>query len=395
MPPRAKAAPPRAPSRRNSLTSSVAIVREVVSESAKACWELRGVSMMQKERGKIIRSGILVEAAGGRFGIQLNLGGATNTEDGRSSIFCYRSDDPSNNNIHGTYAFTVFGVAGSQNVQEKPSDNKVFTPQGMGSTWGKINFLQTDLLLSPRFVLDDTLVIELSVTMWTPDKERVLHLPAAPGSSGRCSVECDSRNGGDLAGDWGAVLDSNIKSDVQVRGSLMRDGQKACAAHRLVLSARSVVFRRMLLESGMREGEAGSEVCLDGVEQAVADIFVRFLYTDALSEETVSDPDCLCHLLALGHRFEVKSLVRLCLSHIKVTEETAVERLIMAEQLSLSDLKQQVMDYMCSNRKRLAAIQKTEDFKRLGVKYPSLLMDLFAQVTEPSEKRARVSECSS
>ena len=74
--------------------------------------------------------------------------------------------------------------------------------------------------------------------------------------------------------------------------------------------------------------------------------------------------------------------MHLCSAQLTPTEDTAVEQLIMAEQLSLSALKEQVMDFVCSCRLRLAVIQRTEAFARMSKNYPHLLCELFARVTQ-------------
>jgi len=184
-----------------------------------------------------------------------------------------------------------------------------------------------------------------------------------------------------LATDLAALLTGGQATDVEVIGALSEAGEQAVKAHRLVLAARSPVFNRMMLESGMRESQAGARISLEGADRSTTEHFVRFLYTGGLSEESLDDPSSLCHLLSLGHRFEVPSLVQLCSARLTTTEDTAVEQLIMAEQLGLSALKEQIMDFVCSCRSRLAVIQKTEAFVRMSKNYPHLLCELFARAT--------------
>merc|ERR1712224_587230 len=116
----------------------------------------------------------------------------------------------------------------------------------------------------------------------------------------------------------------------------------------------------MLLGTGMRE-QHHSQLRLDGVDHAVVQEFVRFLYTGEVEQASIDDQDMVCHLLAVGHRYEVASLVKICSAHIA-----------LSEQLELSELKAQVMDYICSCRARIATIQGTEDFGRLAAKFPKL-----------------------
>ena len=101
--------------------------------------------------------------------------------------------------------------------------------------------------------------------------------------------------------------------------------------------------------------------------------------------------DMLRHLLARGHKYEVGSLVRFCSERVAVSEENAIDRLLMAEQLNLDLLKEQIMDFICSCCARFARAQKSEAFGRLVKSYPQVMAELVERTTQPPQKKARTS----
>ncbi|CAK0840769.1 unnamed protein product, partial [Prorocentrum cordatum] len=240
------------------------------------------------------------------------------------------------------------------------------------------------------YLVSDSLVVELCVkALVSARTQRVVVHPGradsgGPGGSG-------PRHG--LSDDLAALLAGGQGADVEVHGSL-GEGGDVVRAHRIVMAARSPVFSRMLLASDNSMLLASNtRVNLEGVDHAVAVSFVRFLYTNELDPELMEDSNALCHLLALAHRYEVRSLLDCCTAQLAVslTEESAVERLIMAEQLAIPGLKDtdHIKDYICSDPARMAQIQTTEAFPRMSKSYPSLLMELFAEAFPPAAKRAR------
>jgi len=149
----------------------------------------------------------------------------------------------------------------------------------------------------------------------------------------------------------------------------------------------------MLLTSGMRETQQSfDEIRLEGADARVASWFVRFLYTDEVAVEAWDDQEALCFLLALAHRYQVQSLVERCQARLveQLSEESAPERLMMADLLDSPALKAAVLDYICGSHRRLARVQATEGFARLAKTRPQLLGDILATVVPPVAKRARV-----
>jgi len=143
------------------------------------------------------------------------------------------------------------------------------------------------------------------------------------------------------------LLRSGIGSDVTLSSDCSSEasGEKTFPAHRSILLARSPVFMKMF-SSGMQESVSGAVVKLEGTEPSVLGWFLEFLYTDKIDAEAEEDEEALCHLLEVAHRYEVEGLVSCCETRLalKLSNETAPERLMMAERLGLSVLRSEVLD---------------------------------------------------
>lgn len=196
---------------------------------------------------------------------------------------------------------------------------------------------------------------------------------------------------GTLAADFEFMLREGIGTDVAL---YVGTEKKIIHAHRLVLSARSPVFRQMLLSSGMSEATADGEVVLTDVNSQVMDWFLHYLYTDSLAPELDGNDEALCHILAVAHKYQVDSLVNRCIMGIvsNLTEDTACERLMMADLLGLADFQQLVLQYICSTPERIVNIQVTEGYSRLKDQRPRLLADILAQAVTPRKRPSSLPE---
>lgn len=361
------------------------------SETNQACWEVRAYSRLKLSKGVSVDSPTLVEAAGARFYLRAFLAGHEDSSEGCFALFCARENDPASDarTVSARFTITVVGKDGcmefSHDANEEPD---TFHPVSDENFGGLADFGTTQNLRSKAYLADDTLTFGLKVTAWTDDPPRCWKLPVAPGSSGCLASRCGA--GGKraaLAADWAVLLASGQATDIELTPSL-GEGERGVKAHRLVLAARSAVFNRMLLESSMREAQADAKVVLEGVDRTIAERFVHFIYTDELDQVSVESQDALCHLLTLGHRFEMPSLIEACSAKLTITDEVVVERLVMADQLGLPVLKEHALNYICSSRTRLASVQKTEAFGRASRSYPHLVVELLARATRPAAEES-------
>eukprot|EP00929_Paragymnodinium_shiwhaense_P118514 TRINITY_DN90425_c0_g1_i1.p1 TRINITY_DN90425_c0_g1~~TRINITY_DN90425_c0_g1_i1.p1 ORF type:complete len:370 (-),score=45.55 TRINITY_DN90425_c0_g1_i1:543-1652(-) len=145
--------------------------------------------------------------------------------------------------------------------------------------------------------------------------------------------------------------------------------------HSFVLRLRSPVFRKML-DSCMAEGRTSTIELLE--EHAVVRAFARFLYTDYLDEGST---DMCCHLLRLGHRYEISALTQRCTARIiasltsSAVPEAVVEWLMLADEVAMEDLKTNILRFLIGSG-MLAEAQSTEPWARLTKHRAHLLAEV-------------------
>merc|ERR1711879_1101184 len=90
------------------------------------------------------------------------------------------------------------------------------------------------------------------------------------------------------------------------------------------------------------------------------------------------------------HKYQVQSLVDVCTAGIaaKLSVENACERLVMADMLSASRLKQLVLCFVTSSKVQFSRVQSTDGYARLFEQRPHILAEvLFAQSTAIVSKK--------
>ncbi|CAO2192169.1 unnamed protein product [Urochloa humidicola] len=175
----------------------------------------------------------------------------------------------------------------------------------------------------------------------------------------------------DLGAHLGRLLDSGDgSSDVSfvVGGETFR-------AHRLVLAARSPVFKAQLLGS-MADATMDS-ITMHGIEAETFRIMLRFVYTDALpADEEIGDSlvHTLRRLLAAADRFALDRLKVICDLKLRdnVSADTVAATLACAERYSCVELKNKCMTFL-DDEKNFKAAMLTDGFTELVRQYPSFV----------------------
>lgn len=171
------------------------------------------------------------------------------------------------------------------------------------------------------------------------------------------------------------------RSDV----TLVVDGT-GIPAHRVILCARSPYFDAMFAHkmSESLEGVVG----IEGVALPVFRRLLRFMYTGTC-ELSHTDANMTMALLAAADRFQVTELTEFCSEQLaeSISVANAAERLLLADGVHASSLKQRVLTFVSADSKRRAEVMETEAFKKLSL---SLLHELLEAVTpEASTSRKR------
>jgi len=153
---------------------------------------------------------------------------------------------------------------------------------------------------------DDTMVFELSFAVWS---EQVVakHTDDVVGSGRNDPAQ--------LCVDFARLLQDPEHSDVTLLPS-GKNRSDALRAHRIVLAARSPVFKQMFFGAGMQEVAPDSEVPMTDVDREVASLFLHALYTDEIQKDAWDDDEMMCHLFKAFHKYQVDDLMQRCEARI-------------------------------------------------------------------------------
>jgi speckle-type POZ protein len=174
-----------------------------------------------------------------------------------------------------------------------------------------------------------------------------------------------------LGRDITALLDSGTGLDVafSVAGQVYN-------AHRLILSARSPMFRAML-GGPLKEG-ADAVIDIPDIQPPVFAALLHFAYADELPEALSGDNldvPMAQHLLAAADRFQIERLRSFCEQRLctSVDVETVATTLALAETNHATELKRVCLDFVADN---LQAVMTSEGFGYLIRTCPHLQMEI-------------------
>jgi hypothetical protein len=144
-----------------------------------------------------------------------------------------------------------------------------------------------------------------------------------------------------------------------------------------------------MLRGEMREAKTG---IIDlQVDELTAKKFLDFLYLDKLDVSASDSPDLCGHLLKLAHQYEVRGLIDQCSKALQgeLDVASAVERLLVADELDLQELRSTCVNFLTLPG-NLPAAQATEAWARLVEQRPRLMSDLLQSLAPPpTRKRPR------
>jgi len=220
-----------------------------------------------------------------------------------------------------------------------------------------------------RWIKDDTLTVRVSVEIFVgPYGAR--GCASRPVQDGLHQLQADLIN----------LLESGEDSDITL---ISKDDKHQ--AHRFVLSLRSPVFRAMF-KNDMAESRSG-EVSFADVSKGELDIFLRYLYCGIMPENSSCDE--LWSVIAIAHKYDVKSLVAECATRLQaqLSPGNAAATLAEADKLGIAALKDTALHFMTSSSQTFEAVQESETYGKLPAE---LLQQLLAH-SMGTNKRNRTS----
>lgn len=249
-----------------------------------------------------------------------------------------------------------------------------YTLKYRGSMWGYKRFYKRTSLEQSDYLKDDCLLIRCIVGVVKTHTEgpKLYRIPLPPSDMGQ---------------QFGQLLETKAGTDVNFEV----DGE-VFAAHKLVLAARSPVFRAQLF--GPMKEKSTQCIMVEDVEAPVFKALLHFIYWDDLPDmqelaglnSKGASTLMAQHLLAAADRYGLERLKLLC--EAILCEDVAINNvattLALAEQHHCSHLKSVCLKFVAS-RENLRAVMQTEGFEYLKLSCPSVISELLEFIARVSE----------
>jgi len=245
---------------------------------------------------------------------------------------------------------------------------------------GYRKFVKRSMLENPDngYLKDDTIIIRYAIELVVSSGgalSRNSHSlsSSGPAVSGSAITVPPPALGKDMAD----LLEQGEGADV-----VFKVEDEVFRGHRIVLTARSPVFRA-LLSSGMREAEKG-EVSIQDVRPAVFKALLHFVYADSLPDEHEGpnlDVHMAQHLLVAADQFQLSRLRAICEQRLceTVDEASVATTLTLAEQNHAGELKRVCLEFMSSSEK-LDSVMSSEGFQHMLASCPHLQVEILQNI---------------
>lgn len=245
---------------------------------------------------------------------------------------------------------------------------------------GYRKFVKKSLLEDPQrgLLVNDTIVIRYQIELVVSSGgalSRSTSKPPVP------QIHVPPPN---LGLDLASLLQSGVGSDVtfEVEGDAME-------AHKIILQARSPVFRA-LLTGPMKEGHQSS-IDIQDVRAPVFRALLYFAYTDTLPDDLQGpklEVTMAQHLLAAADRFQLIRLRCICEQRLCETVEidTVATTLALAEQNNARELKRVCLEFVS---KHLQAVMASEGYQYMVQTCPQLQAELLQVIATAPPARSR------
>ncbi|KAA8539494.1 hypothetical protein F0562_026186 [Nyssa sinensis] len=238
--------------------------------------------------------------------------------------------------------------------------------------WGYKRFFRRTTLETSDYIKDDCLSMHCTVGVVRTRVEgpKQYSIPVPPSDMGQSLTD---------------LLESEVGCDI-----VFQVGDETFKAHKLILAARSPVFRAQFY--GLIGNPNMEKAVLEDVEPFIFKAMLLFIYSDKLptvQEVTGSSSVCAStimvqHLLAAADRFGLDRLKQLCEAKLceEVNADTVATTLPLTEQHRCPQLKTICLKFAAAN---LGVVMQSEGFRFLEESCPSLLCELLETVASADE----------
>lgn len=176
-----------------------------------------------------------------------------------------------------------------------------------------------------------------------------------------------------LSGDFIKLLNSSLNHDAEIKC-----GGQYLKVHKIVLSARSEVFKTML-QTDMKEAQTGV-IEMQDMDVNYFQDFIEFLYTGVIRELTFDKAKALYEA---GDKYAVKNLVYQCSEYLQdiLSPENAFESFTLADAHSDEKLKERIITYILNEEIYL----EDEIWDPFCESFPKVAIDVYKRSYKQSE----------
>ncbi|KAL8093487.1 BTB/POZ and MATH domain-containing protein 3-like isoform X2 [Apium graveolens] len=267
-----------------------------------------------------------------------------NVEDNSAYVSVFIALASEGTDVRALFELTLMDQSGKEKHKvhshfDRALESGPYTLKYKGSMWGYKRFYKRTSLESSDYLKDDCLSMNCTVGV-------VRNRIEGPK---RCSIPVPPS---DMGQSLKYLVDSELGFDI-----LFRVGEETFKAHKLILAARSPVFRAQFF--GLVGNTKMDEVTLKDIEPSIFKAMLLFLYSDELpdlqefSDSTMDSASTvtLQNLLAVADRFGLDRLKHLCESKLceEVSVDTVATTLSLADQHGCSQLKAVCLKFAAAN----------------------------------------------
>jgi len=222
--------------------------------------------------------------------------------------------------------------------------------------------IKRSLLESPAYLQNDRLTVECIVT--------VIKKPTVSKAKSFPRIGVPPSN---MAEHFGSLLETDVGVD-----ATFIVGAEAFTVHKIVLAARSSVFKAELY--GPMKEEGMGPITIKDMQPDVFRTLLHFVYTDSLPPlddlEADDHSEMIRHLLVAADRYAIERLKLICQSILceNLNVQTVATTLALADQHNCDLLKNACIDFItCSNE--MDDLLSTQGYKNLKRTCPAVVMD--------------------
>ncbi|CAL1374578.1 unnamed protein product [Linum trigynum] len=250
-----------------------------------------------------------------------------------------------------------------------------YTLKYKGSMWGYKRFFRRTSLETSDYIKNDCLIMNCTVgvvrTRLEGPKQYSVNVPHS--SMGQGLKE---------------ILEAEVGCDI-----VFRVGDESFRAHKLILAARSPVFRAQFF--GLVGDRNLDEVTVNDIDPTIFKAMLLFIYTDKLPEvhdvmdsssSTGTSTNMIQHLLAAADLYNLDRLKVLCESKLceELTAVSVATTLALAEQHQCAQLKAVCLKF-AANPANLGVVTQSEGFRHLEQSCPALVCELLKTLASADE----------